>query len=290
MHKTASESVGRGHRSGLVIGAKGTGKTTFVSSGSDFAPDALPANPLVLCPDVHIIQFDAESALGALNAGLNPNVIDLSDKRGWQEQKQGLARAINYLRPLAAKGEVKVVGVDLGILDKSIRAWASGARPGALDKGELQIGGDEGASGKDTNWAAVGAQGLAIYDALRTLPCLVVAMAHVKLANNNPHKAKEDADVSLARDLRAYGGDASKATAHLAAGVLDPWMSNASFMFACQVEWKNTGTITAPKWESRYVVHTQDSQLFEAGNRAAAKMAPVEPRTLNAIMKDVYKF
>lgn len=285
----AKQSIGTGHRSGLVLGAKATGKTTFVTSASKFAPDVLKLGEQVDCSDVAIIQFDAESTMGTVSAGLAPKVIDLSGLAGWQAQSNGLAKAISYLKPLVEKGEITVVGIDLGSLDNEVRAWASGSLPGSLEKGQLVTDMSAAATGKDTNWAQVSAAGLSIYRSLRLLPCLVIGMAHVKLANNNPFKDKEGADVALARDLKSFGGEAAKVSADLAKGILSPWLANASFQFAREVQSKNVGTPIAPKWDSSYVTHCKDSDKFEVGCRFADAVAPIEKRTLNAILKGAYK-
>lgn len=284
---SARTSVGKGHRSGLLLGAKATGKTTFMTSASKFCT-GLPPKEAVECSDVAIIQFDAESALGAVSVGLVPRIIDLSGASGWQAQSIALAKAICYLKPLVESGEITVVGIDLGSLDKEIRAWASGSLPGSLEKGQLVTDMSAAASGKDTNWAQVSAAGLSIYRALRQLPCLVIGMAHVKLANNNPFKDKEAADVGLARDIKAFGGEAAKLTADLAAGVYSPWSANASFQFAREIESKNVGTPIAPKWESRYVTHCRDSAKFEVGCRFENKVAQTETQSLRALLETVY--
>ena len=284
--------VGHGHRSALVLGAKSTGKTSFVVSGSDFAPFPLGSSGnLVECPDVVLLQVEAESALGAMDLGMRPRVIDLSNIAGWQALNMEIAKAINFLRPLVDAGEVKIVGIDLGAIDKEIRAWAAGDKVIPKDKlGSMDIS----LAAKDVNWGAVEAQGTALYRALRTLNCLVVGMAHLKVTNNNPFISKQTTDeaknAEMARDVQGFAGDKAKLTADLSGGVYKPWLANCSFLFAREVEQKNVGTAIAPRIESRYVTHTASTPVFEAGTRRTSKMAAVETRTLRAILTDAYKF
>lgn len=285
MFQDPDKVVGHGHRSALVLGAKSTGKTSFVVSGSAHTPDVLPhKGPLIDCPDVVLIQIEAESALGAMDLGLRPRVIDLSGVAGWQKLNHEIAKAINFLRPLAEKGEVQVVGIDLGAIDKEIRAWAGGDKVIPKDK----LGQDEvSLAAKDINWGSVEAQGIALYRALRTLPCLVVGMAHLKVTNNNPYGAKETAEqkaaAELSRDVQGMGGDKSKLTADMAGGVLKPWMANCSNLFAREL-------IVDKNGKREYVTHTTSDAMFEAGSRRASKLAPVEKRTLKAMLKDMYSF
>ncbi len=284
--------VGHGHRSALVVGAKSTGKTSFVVSGSANAPvNMQPGASLVDCPDVVLLQVEAESALGALDLGMRPRVIDLSNIPGWQALNMEIARAVQFLRPLVDSGEVKIIGIDLGAIDKEIRAWAAGDKVIPKDKlGSMEVS----LAAKDVNWGAVEAQGTALYRAIRTLNCLVVGMAHLKVTNNNPFVLKQtDAEAKnaeMARDVQGYGGDKAKLTADLSGGVYKPWLANCSFLFTREVESKNVGTALVPKLEQRYVTHTSSTPTFEAGTRRASKLAPVETRTLKALLKDAYEF
>lgn len=292
MFQPPDKIVGAGHRSGLVVGAKSTGKTSFVVSGSEFAPSPLkPGAPVVDCPDVVLIQVDAESALGAMDLGMRPRVIDLSNVAGWQALNAELAKAIQFLRPLVDKGEVKIVGIDLGAIDKEIRAWAAGDKVIPKDKlGSFDVT----LAAKDVNWGAVEAQGTALYRAIRTLNCLVIGMAHLKVTNNNPYVAKQTGEeaknAELARDVQGFGGDKAKLTADLSGGLSKPWVANCSFLFTRELEQKNVGTPIAPKMETRYITHCQATGTFEAGTRRSSKVSPVETRTLRAILDDMYKF
>ena len=282
---SAKDSVGRGHRSMLVLGAKSTGKTTFVASGSEHCPTILvPGMAPVDCKDVALIQIEAEGALGALDLGLNPGVIDLSGVAGWQRLNNEIAKAIAYLRPLAEKGEIKIVGIDLGACDKEIRTWAAGDKVIPKDK----LGQDDiSLAAKDTAWGAVEAQGVALYRALRTLPCLVVGMAHLKVTAYNPFSAKETGDqkamAELVREQQGFGGDKSKLTADMSGGVYKIWLANVSNLFARELQVDKAG-------KKSYVTHTSSGEMFEAGSRRQSVLAPVETRTLNAILKDMYKF
>lgn len=282
--------VGHGHRSALVVGAKSTGKTSFVVSGSHNVPEMLPSKELVECPDVVLLQVEAESALGAMDLGLKPRVIDLSNIAGWQALNMELAKAIQFLRPLVDKGEVKIVGIDLGAIDKEIRAWAAGDKVVPKDKlGSFEVS----LSAKDVNWGAVEAQGTALYRAIRTLNCLVVGMAHLKVTNNNHYGYKTDADAKnaeIARDVQGMGGDKAKLTADLSGGVYKPWLANSSFLFVREVQQINVGTPAKPETKRKYVTHTDGTAMFEAGNRRASKLNQIETRTFKAILEDAYKF
>ncbi len=291
MFKDPNQIVNHGHRSGLLSGAKSTGKTSFVVSGSKFCPEKLPAPAMVDCPDVVLIQIEAESALGAMDLNLKPRVIDLSGVAGWPALNVQLAKAIQFLRPLAESGEVTIVGIDLGAIEKEIRAYASGLKapaPGKAYDVEVAV------SGKDTNWNQVQAQGLALYSSLRLLPCLVIGMTHLQMADNNHFKAKMSAEeiknAELSRDVQSIGGDAAKLRHDLGKGVAGPWIHNTSFQWVREIEVKNVGTPLAPKLQSRYVTHTQSNGMFEAGTRRSSRVAPVETRTLRAILDDMYDF
>lgn len=284
MFKDKNQVVGHGHRSALVLGAKATGKTSFVASGSEACPATLPhKGPLVDCDDVAFIQVEAESVLGAMDLGLRPRVIDVSNIAGWQKMNQEIAKAIAFLRPLCDSGEIKIVGIDLGAIDKEIRAWAAGDKVVPANK----LGSDDTAlNAKDVNWGAVEAQGLSLYRALRTLNCLVVGMAHLKVTAYNPFSAKETGDQKqmgeLVRQQTGFGGEKSKLTADLSGGVYKPWVANASHLF--------TRDIVDSNGKSQYVTHTASNPMFEAGSRRASKLQPVETRTLKAMLEDVYKF
>jgi hypothetical protein len=290
MFQAPDKIVNSGHRCGLVTGAKATGKTTFVVSGSKFAPDVLPAKELTECTDVVVVQVEAESVLGALDMGLRPRVIDLSGVVGWPALNVSLAKTIQFLRPLCESGDVRIVGIDLGAIDKEIRAYCAGmiVKPGQAFDVNTTF------AAKEIDWNKVTAQAKGLYDALRTLPCLVVGMCHLKVTDNNPYVAKMDDEqkrkAELARDIQSMGGDAAKLGADLAKGTAGPWLHNASFMFAREVETKNVGTPLAPKLQSRYVTHTASNGIFEAGNRRASRLQPVETRTLRAILDDMYSF
>jgi hypothetical protein len=281
MFKDKDKIVGTGHRSALVLGAKATGKTSFVVSGSQCAPATLKAGLTpVDCDDVVLIQVEAESALGAMDLGMRPRVIDLSGVAGWQKLNQEIAKAINFLRPLVDAGEVSIVGIDLGAIDKEIRAWAAGDKVIPKDK----LGQDDTAlNAKDVNWGSVEAQGTALYRALRNLNCLVVGMAHLKATNYNPFSAKETADQTamgkLVREQQGFGGDKSKLTADLAGGVYKPWVANASHLFTRDRDDKGN-----------YVTHTSSNPMFEAGSRRSSKLSPIETRTFKAMLEDIYKF
>lgn len=285
MFKDDSQVVGHGHRSMLVLGSKSTGKTSFVVSGSEHCPAVLPhKGGLIACDDVALIQVEAESALGALDLGLRPKVIDLSGIAGWQKLNSEIAKAVQFLRPLAESGQIKIVGIDLGAIDKEIRTWAAGDK--VIPAGKL--GQDEVAlNAKDVNWGAVEAQGVALYRALRTLPCLVVGMAHLKVTAYNPFSAKETGDqkamAELVREQQGFGGDKSKLTADMSGGVYKIWLANVSNLFARELQVDKAGKKT-------YVTHTSSGEMFEAGSRRQSVLKPVETRTLQEILKDMYKF
>lgn len=291
MFKSPDQIVNHGHRCGMVTGAKSTGKTAFVVSGSKFAPDTLPAATMTECTDVALIQIEAESALGAMDLNLRPRVIDLSGVVGWPALNLALAKTIQFLRPLCESGEISIVGVDLGAIDKEIRAYCAGLKTpkdGEAHNVEASV------AAKDVNWGQVAAQGTALYSALRKLPCLVIGMTHLKVTNNNPYikqmSADEAKNAELARDVQGVGGDRAKLSADLSGGVAGPWVANASLYFAREIEQKNVGTPLSPKLVSRYVTHTASNSMFEAGSRRASKLAPVETRTLRAILNDMYSF
>lgn len=276
--KPAKEAFKVGHKTGLALGAKSVGKTTFVASGSMHAPDII-GSAKADCPDVVFIQFDANGVSGALNAGLNPGVIDLSHCGDWDQMKIGLAQAIHHLKPLCASGEVRIVGIDLGAIDNAIRAWTAGIKLGDLAAGKLDKDPAVALASrdKDLNWTAAGAQGLMVYSALSQLQCLVIGMAHLQLTNNNPMRDKESAEMKLAREIKSIGGESSKLKANLFGGFEKPWMTNSDFTIARELK------------DGKFYSHIEGNEMFEAGNRFRNILKPTEPgeRSLNSLLKQV---
>jgi hypothetical protein len=57
----------------VVMGSKGTGKTTFSVSASQFAGDRITGE-VRQCKDTLVIQGDSEGVMGATDAGLTPKL------------------------------------------------------------------------------------------------------------------------------------------------------------------------------------------------------------------------
>lgn len=281
---------GRGHSSVLLMGAPKTGKTSFTCSGSELAGPKVKSDKVVEANDVVLINIDAQGFLGAVDCGYNPRVIDLSGVQGFNALNTALAKAIMDIKPLAEKGEINVVGLDLGALASEVLAYAAGDTTVSAQK---IINSDISFAGSDVNWQKVSAAGVQIYRAFRTLPCTVVANVHVKAVDNNPYKSKlsgaEIADQNLVKDALAVGGESAKLAADVTKGVITPWLHNASHIFARETIEENTGTVAKPQITTRYVTHTGGSKIYSVGNRRASVLPPTTDMSLRAMLDIINK-
>lgn len=287
MIQSAQESLTTANRRILVMGASGSGKTTFSVSASKYAGEVIGKGEPVVCSDTVILSGDSEGVLGAVDAGLCPNVIDFTDCISWEDKldsktrersegyKTRLAKAIGELRPLVAAGKIKVVVVDLSLPSRLIVAQF---RPEQISE-----------------WNRVAEEGLTFFNALSALRgCTVIGNCHVKsghvLESKSPSVA---AGQKAAAEAKAVDGELNTFTADLPKGVSQAWVWNSSFIFAREVrrEAKRDARGMPSRESSRvFYTHTAANGRYEAKSRAHTKLAPTEPgeRTLKNMMDAVY--
>ncbi len=287
----ATDLLGKGHSSILLMGPPKTGKTTFTCSGSRFAEDAvIPSKPLDT-PDVLLISLDAEGYAGAIGSGYNPRVEDLSGLRSFSELNRAIASTIQEARKLIEKGELGIVGIDLGALANFILLLAAGDA-GAVESDMVSKDLDFGA--RNVNWQQVSAMGLMVYRALRVLPCTVIGMAHPRITENNFVMDSDSAKITpamrekdaLKRDAGAIGGKASKLTADLTKGVVTPWVHNASNIFARDVSLTELPghTFRNPKVKREFMTHLHSNEVYSVGSRFASQLPPSTDKSLRWIL------
>lgn len=251
-----TESLRRGGHVFTISGAKGVGKTTLMASASICAGDSIPSPTLTECTDVVYIQLDKGGVRGAIDAGFNPGVIDLSSCTSWMEFNKALAAELKELLPLCKNGQVKFVGIDLGRCDQLIRLHVNPQ--------------------KSTEWEGVRGEGLKLYNSLLILGVSLIGLCHLKAAysafEDVPQMKTQLGDsVLVGKEARATGGERAQLTADLSTGVAAPWKANANEFVR---ERKRT------KDGFQYFTHTAASRKFEASNRAMSKLNAVEPGSL----------
>lgn len=262
----AAENLRRSNRRILVVGPRGTGKTTFSVSASKFAGDTLTGEPRQ-CEDVLVIQGDNEGVMGAMDAGLEPGmVLDTTDVKDWVAYQQRLVGGLRELQSPLTDGTIRVVIIDL--------SW-----PAKLIERHVDIK-------SIADWKLVAAEGAALFRALAGLKGVtVIGNAQVKAsAMIGEDKNQLAVDASNAK---AIGGERSTFTVDLPKGVGAMWLDNCSFMFAREAK-RTRDKSGNPTREYRTL--TQSTQKFEAKSRACSKLAATLPgeRTLYSILKEVY--
>ena len=287
--KSTEEAMAANKFDVLVLsGAPKVGKSSFTASGSRNAPDEMyTAGAPVEAKDVVIINIDPSGFVGAVDSGYRPLVNDLSNVLGWSALNRALAGAIMELKPMVEKGDVRVVGLDLGPIANEIVAFCAGDKVISVDK---LANTDISFAGSDVNWTLVASQGLSLFRAFRQLPCLVVVQTHLKATQNNPYASKLTADEKvnqeLVRDANAVGGDAGKLAADIAKGVITPWI-HAGAMFVREVRDVNLGTPVKPVPGKQYVTITQGNGTYTAGSRWQSKVEPVTTKSLRYLLDKV---
>lgn len=264
--KKASQSFGT--RVLVVMGAKSTGKTTFVCTGSKFAPKKLPCSPRVELSDCVFIQNDTNGVLGPYAIGLEPHVVDLSDAKDLHDWKKRFDAAYAELKPLFADGTYRILGMDLSMMDKLWR--------------DLYIAQAEHDTPK--NWDDVSSKSLAVYRMLRTLPnATIVIMTHVNVPAEIA--SKTDANVLIraqeARDAQAVGGSRATTTTDLSKSSKGPWWANADAILTMKRKKLGEG-----KFE--YNVRIAPSNKVEAGGRWESFFNSDEPAHLRTLLDKVY--
>jgi hypothetical protein len=270
--KSASDLDKMGNECILLMGPPKVGKTSLVCSGSKHAGPKVKSDKPVKADDVLLIQVDPKGHTGGRDCGYDPMVWDLSHHQGYAAMSKDLIAAIAQARAMANEGKLSVVGIDLGALANELVTWCikSGVVP------SKEIGAEMSTAAADVDWNKVSAQGLAIYRAMRSIPCTVVAQAHVRVTQNNPLAYKESPDVQLARDITSVGGTAARATADLAKGVITPWIHASSLILARNIE------IVAGK--KQYLTYTSGSD-YQTGNRRQNSLPPTTDASLKELMQ-----
>jgi len=262
--KTAAESLKQSNRRILVVGAKGSGKTTFSVSASHQAGDTI-AGERRACDDVFVVQGDSEGIMGAMDAGLQPgHILDTTDVNTWDEYCKRLAGGLREIEGKLKDGTIKVIVVDLGWPAKLI---------------DRQI---DPAHQKD--WKLVANEGGRLFRAFAGLPGItVIGNAQIKAASS-PGETQQSIDASAAKSV---GGERSSFTIDLPKGIASLWRDNASFIFTREVKRVKDAKGNMGR---EFRTLTQSTARFEAASRAASSLHPTEPGTisLHALLKRAY--
>lgn len=261
---SASNSLKESNRRILVMGPRGTGKTTLSISASRFAGSSIEG-PHRLCKDVLVIQGDNEGIMGACDVGLEPGgVLDMTDIDTWEIYQRKLVAGMREVKPRIDSGEIKVIVIDLNwparLIDKSIDP------------------------NNQKDWKLVQNEGMALFRMLAGLKGVtVIGNAQIKTSA----VIAETAHSENVSNAKAIGGERSTFTVDLPKGIATMWLDNTSFVF-CR-EAKRTkdakGNIIR---EMRTL--TQSSAKFEAKSRATTKLKAIEPgsRSMYALLSDAY--
>lgn len=255
----------------VVAGAKSTGKSTFVVSGSKHAPSEFPVKTRVECSDVVLIQNDTGGSLGPLGAGLEPLVIDLSGAKNKQEWDKLFNEAFKELMAGFTEGKHRILGIDLTALDKMLR-----------DQYVAQSAND---SPKD--WEQVTSKARAVYVMLRSLPNVtLIGMTHLAVVAEIVSKSDPTilARQQEARNVVAVGGERSTITYSLAKGHKELWLHNADQVFVMRRK-----RAAAPGQKASYLVRLEGNSQIEAGGRWRPFFdADEQPAHLGQLLKKVY--
>lgn len=260
------DSLRRSNRRIVVMGAGGTGKTTFSISASQFAGDTIPARDLRKCKDVAVFQGDNEGVAGAWRAGFEPAfVYDLSPIGSWSAYKSELAAALRDLKGVVDNGTVKVIVIDLAhptrLINESI---------------DPQV---------QKDWKLVAMEGMTLFRALSGLRGVtVIGNAQIKSAVG----IAETAEAAAASNAKASGGERSTYAIDLLKGVATLWVENSSLLITRELKRTRGGSPgeVIPKFYS----HTQSGAKFEAKSRFRDVLKPTEPGelTLRSLLQRAY--
>jgi len=262
--KTASESLKTANRRILVVGPRGTGKTTFSVSASRHAGDTVGGQSRS-CADVLLIQGDNEGVMGAMDAGLTPGmVLDTTDCDSWDAYQKRLAGGLRELERPLFDGTIKVVIIDL--------AWPAKLIDRSIDPSVQK------------DWKLVANEGARLFRALSGLRGVtVIGNSQIK-ASSAPGESQQSIDAGTAK---AIGGERSTFTIDLPKGIATMWLDNCSFVFTREAK-----RVKDPRGNIKreFRTLTQSSSRFEAKSRAESKLAPTEPgdRSLYALLCAAY--
>ena len=269
--QSAKESLKTSNRRILVMGPRGTGKTTFAVSASAKAGDTLTGE-VRDCDDVLVIQGDTEGIMGAVDAGLHPGmVLEMTDCDTWPAYQ---ARLINGLKELADKltdGTIKVIVIDL-------------AHPAQLIVSHV-------APTQISDWQAVKAEGAKLFRAFsRYRGVTVVGICQVTSAmvlGEGSSKGAQAGAIDAATAL-AIGGERSTFKEDLVKGVATPWLDHTSFIFTRDSKRKRSDD--GKGFRKEFFTLTQSTMKFAAKSRAESVLPQLLPgeRSLRSILNQVY--
>lgn len=265
---TAAQALSRSNRRILVMGPRGTGKTTFSVSASKHAGDTI-TGPRRVCSDVLVFQGDNEGIMGALDAGLiTDNVIDMSSVPDWNAYTKKLAHGLKYFDKALRDGTIKVIIVDLNWPARLIDRIAP---PNDYGK-------------------TMALQGARVFDAFSPYRGVtVIGNAQMKahtVFGEESRKGATDSAIAAAH-VRSIGGERSSYTIDLPKGVAASWLDNSSFVFTRKRrrvrDMENSVML-------EYSTVTQSTSLYEAKSRAQSKLKTIEPGeiTLRALLMRAY--
>lgn len=278
---SAVENLRNSNRRILVVGSRGTGKTTFSVSASRAAGETITGGHRA-CDDVLVVQGDTEGVMGAVDAGLEPgHVLDMTGVVAWdfterttaearekQWHKFYMPRLVGGLRELEDKlhdGTIKVVVVDLGFPAKLIERHV-------MPK-------------EVSDWAMVAREGGRLYNAFAKLPGVaIIGNAHIKSSAVFGEGSRKGALPSAldTAAAAAIGGERASYTVDLPKGISALWLDNASFVFTRSSKRQGDG------FERTTI--TQSTKTFEAKSRAQSKLVAKEggEQTLHALLSRAY--
>lgn len=268
--QSAKQSLKTSNRRILVMGPRGTGKTTFAVSASAKAGDTLTGE-VRDCDDVLVIQGDTEGIMGAVDAGLHPGmVLDMTDCESWDKYQARLVGGLKELGDKLRDGTVKVIVLDLAL-------------PATLIVNQV-------APTQISDWQAVKAEGSKLFRAFSSLKGVtVVGICQVQSAmvlGEGTAKGAQASAVDAATAL-AIGGERSTFKEDLVKGVATPWLDHTSFIFTRDSKRKRGPDGGLRK---EFFTLTQSTMKFSAKSRAESVLPQLLPgeRTLRSILQEVY--
>ena len=262
--QTARDNLRTSNRRILVMGAKGSGKTTFSVSASHKTGEAIAGSQRD-CSDVFVVQGDVEGIMGAMGAGLVPgHVLDMTSVNTWEDYTKLLAQGLREMAPKFSDGTIKVIVVDL--------AWPAKLIDRQIDPSVQK------------DWKLVANEGGRLFRAFAGLPGItVIGNAQIKAASS-PGETQQAIDAGAAK---AAGGERSSFTIDLPKGIASLWRDNASFIFTREVRRVKDGRGNMSR---EFRTLTQSTARFEAASRAASQLQPTEPGdiSLHTLLKRAY--
>lgn len=255
----------------LVAGAKATGKTTFVTSGSQFTPEKIPHDgKLIECSDVCLLQNDSGGHEGPRAVGLKPIRMDLSGAKNKMEWDKLFNEAYKEIHALFVEKKLRILGIDLTALDKILR--------------DMYVANANTDTPK--NWEQVTSKALAVYRLLKALPnATIVGMTHLAVQQELTKDGEQLERLRAARDASSVGGERSLTTYSLTKGHKEIWMHNANQIFVMR---RKRAKVKGER--PSYMVRLEGNSQIEAGGRWRAFFdADEQPAHLYSILKTVYK-